>query len=206
MIEKDFYSLRYKSAKQVIMAKAKNSDKLPKMWIEQLVTGDYNGFSFPIVFQQQEGYKKYDILPTYTSSLLLFSERILSIFRQEGFIGWQTFPINLLDKQGEEIFGYSGFSVLGRSDAPNYSKSELIERANPYVVGGVERIYKGLYINIDTWDKSDFFIPKGTTKIVVSSRVFNIIQKSKLTNVSCSSLLNWEIPDFGMKIIRSKEV
>lgn len=201
----DFYKFSYKTTKQVIMATAINVDKestygKKEGWFALLQKGKYQSFEFPILFKQEEGFRKWDILLTYTGSLFLISEKMKALFQKENFTGWQTFPIKLIDKTGEEIPGYHGLSVLGKCGPVDFSKCQTIERPHPFIVEGIERICKGLYVGLDEWDGSDFFSPEGHSGTIVTKRVAKAIEKNKFTNVELINLFDWEMPEFGVKI------
>lgn len=82
---------------------------------ENLIKAKYEGINFPVTFKQVGGKKFTDILATGVPSQFLISERLEKILMANSITGWQTYPINLLDKKGNRIEGYSGFSVTGIS-------------------------------------------------------------------------------------------
>jgi len=163
----------------------------------RLIQSDYADISFPIIFKQEYGNKLRDILDTGWPSLFLISDKMKAVLENNDLTGWKTFPVIVLDKQGQEINGYYGFSITGRCGKINYSKSEIIEKRlvsnGPFI-----KYYKGLHISLDKWDGTDFFIPEDTLHIIITDRVRQIIQKSKITNVTLQSLAEYETSEYAL--------
>ena len=160
--------------------------------LNPLIYGDYEGISFPIVFKHEYGSKLRDILDTGWASLHLISDSLKELLETNGLTGWKTFPVKVLTKKNEEIPGYQGFSITGRCGAIDYKKGELIKKR--LIPGGpLWKSRKGVYIGLDQWDGSDFFIPKESRWIVVSQRAAELLKKSKLTNIELRNLAEIEL-------------
>ncbi|MFZ4499873.1 MAG: imm11 family protein [Minisyncoccia bacterium] len=161
------------------------SDDLAAEW--HLVMGDYSGISFPVVFKQEYGKKLQDILDTGWPSLHLISNKMKTVLEDNNLTGWKTFSVKVLDMQGQEIYGYHGFSVTGRCNKIDYGKSEIVEkRLVPN--GPLIKFYQGLHIEVDKWDGKDFFLPEKYFGIMITQKVAEIVKKSKLTNVLLENL------------------
>jgi hypothetical protein len=158
----------------------------------KLIKGQYGGINFPVIFKQKHGKKFNDILDTGWINLFLISDRMKKILEENKLAGWKTFSIKLYDKKENEIFGYQGFSVTGHCGPINYEKSEIIERRK-VPTGPICKFYKGEYVNLDTWDRSDFFIPEGTCQILITKEVAEILKKHKITNMLLENLADKEI-------------
>lgn len=142
-----------------------------------LITGDYKNIDFPVIFKQTHGNKMRDILDTERPNIYLISDRLKVVLEQNGLTGWKSFPIKLYDKKGNEIFGYHGFSITGRSGPTSYDNCEIIEKR--YVPNGpVCKFYKGVYIN--GWNGDDFFIPDGTVSIFITKKAADVLKKIRL--------------------------
>jgi hypothetical protein len=157
----------------------------------KLRTGQYDDILFPVQFKQESGKKMCDVLDTGSASFYLISDLMKKILEENNLTGWTTYRIKLYDKHNNELLGYCGFSVLGKCGPINYSKSPIIEkRLVPN--GPICKFYKGLYIDLDTWDGSDFFIPENRRGIIVTKKAADILRKSKLSNVLLRNLSDFE--------------
>jgi len=148
----------------------------------ELIAGNYNGIEMPVIFQQNSGKNLLDILDTGYANLLLISEKLKSVLKENKLTGWKTYPIKLYDKKGLEIIGYHGFSVTGRCGPIQYGKSEIIEK-RLISTGPVVKFYKGLSFGLESWDGSDFFSPKDTIRIITNEKVFQLMREQKISNL-----------------------
>ena len=155
----------------------------------KLIDGNYSEINFPIIFKQKSGKKLRDLLDTGFPSLYLISDKMKTILEENHLTGWKSYPIQLYDKKGNELFGYHGFSITGRCDPIDYEKSSIIEKQ--FVTNGpICKYYKGIFI--DGWDGSDFFMPKHTSQMIVTKKTADILKKYKLTNISLKNLADYE--------------
>ena len=191
---KDFFDFGSKlvlsNVQAIPIALKSDKNDLSDHW--KLIKGQYRGISFPVIFKQKHGKKINDIVDTGWVNLFLISDRMKKVLEENKLAGWKTFPIKLYDKKENEIFGYQGFSVTGRSGPINYEKSEIIERRK-VPTGPICKFYKGEHVNLDTWDRSDFFIPEGTCQILITEEVAEILKKHKITNMLLENLADKEI-------------
>lgn len=158
----------------------------------QLIRGEYGRLKFPLVFKQEYGNKLADILDTGWASLYLISDNLKKLLEHNGLSGWRTFPVAVLSKEGREIEGFHGLSITGRCGAIDFTKTEIIKKA--LVPGGpMGEFYKGLPIDIETWDNSDFFIPDNYFGIIISKQAFEILNGSHLSNIHLLSISEVEI-------------
>ena len=157
-----------------------------------LINGTYKGINFPVNFKQEYGKHLTDILDTGWPSLYLISDRMKEILEKNHLTGWKVFPINLYDKKNKEITGYHGFSTTGRCGPINYKKSTIIEK-RLVPTGPIYKYYKGLHIELDQWDGSDFFIPEKTCAIIITQKAANVLKKNKITNIRLKNLADMEM-------------
>ena len=197
----DFFRFNSKLLASTFQAHPINLDKQNKnsklFDYHKLIIGDYEGINFPVVFKQHYGNKFQDVLDTGHAGLFLISDRMNSILNDNSLTGWKTFPIKLLNKNDIEITGYYGFSVIGRCGPVDYSKCKIIEK-QLVPNSPISKYYKGLYVGLDEWDGSDFFLPKNTFGTVISSKAAEILKKNKLTNIQLTNLAEieksvWEV-------------
>jgi|WetSurMetagenome_2_1015567.scaffolds.fasta_scaffold611848_1 hypothetical protein len=159
----------------------------------RLIMSDFTNVTFPIIFKIGQGKKFGDLLDTYWGNLYLISDKFRNILEENSLSGWKTYPIKLLDKTETEITGYHGLSITGRCGSVDFNNSTIIEKQ--FVPNAPKaRYYKGLYVGLEKWDGSDFFLPEGYFGIVLSAKAADIIKKSKLTNIDLKNLMDVEIP------------
>ena len=164
----------------------------------KLLLGNYEGIDFPVVFKQEGGRKLLDILDTGTATLFLISDFLRDVLEEHSFSGWETFPVRVLNKKGEEVTGYHGFSITGRCGEVDYSKCEIIEKQMA-PNAPIMKYYKGIYVGLDKWDGSDFFMPQKYFGTIVSQKVRDVLTDKKLTNLELVKLANIETPEFALQ-------
>lgn len=163
----------------------------------RLLMGNYEGIEFPVVFKQAYGKRLDDVIRTGHAILFLISDKMKALLEENALTGWKTFAVKVLDKQGQAIQGYHGLSITGRCGKIDYNKSEIVEkRLVPNAPLG--KYYKGLYVGLDNWDGSDFFLPEKYFGTIITSRAAEVLKKSKLTNIRLENLAVIETPDFAL--------
>lgn len=163
----------------------------------EIVKGNYTGIDLPIIFKQSSGRKWTDILNPSSVSMYIVSQRFIELLEKNNITGWKTYPIIILDKEKKEVNGYVGFSIIGRSGAVDYKKSTVYEK-QLVPNGTMNKYYKGLYIDLDKWDNSDFFIPESSLQIIVTERVMKLIKKYKLTNIILQDVTDYEVSEYTL--------
>ena len=166
-------------------------DDVNEKW--NLILGNYEGIKFPLIFKVFQGTRWNDVVNTGWPSLYLISERMKNLLEENNLTGWQTFPVKVLDKKDNEITGYYGFSVTGRCNALlDYRQSPIIEKQ--YIANGpIVKFYKGVFFNIDSWDKSDFFFTENYYAIFITKKVSEILKKNKIIGLELENLADWEM-------------
>lgn len=160
---------------------------------DRLVEGLYEEINFPVVFKQEYGKKLVDILGTGWGTLYLISDKMKTILKENNLTGWKTFPIKLYDKKGIEILGYHGFSITGRCGPVDYQKAEIVNRQR-IPTGPICKTYKGLYVGLNEWDGSDFFIPDKSSFFIVTKKTATALKKDKTLNATLENLIDFEMP------------
>ena len=147
-----------------------NSYEGGKYMIDHLTYADYDAktypdyITFPVVFRIFDGSKLSDIISMrYTGMSALISDHVVEVLRQNNLTGWSTYPIVLLDKKGNAIGGYHGFTVTGRAGGV----IELVPE-NEIVF---EQRYKYQQWELSSWDGSDFAHIKGRYETICTERV-----------------------------------
>jgi hypothetical protein len=64
--------------------------------------------------------------------------------------------------------------------------------------GPLGKYYKGLYVDLDKWDGSDFFLPEGYYGTIITQKAAQIFKSNNVTNIKVKKLTEIETPDFAM--------
>ena len=96
------------------------------LWLDGL-----RDMTFPVVFRQDNdtgGVKLVDFINTGWGSISgPVSDRVISLLRDEGFTGWDTYPIEVYLKDGSKLPGYQGLTVTGRCNGLDPAATEQID-------------------------------------------------------------------------------
>src|SRR6218665_2702326 len=92
----------------------------------KLIQGDYSDITFPVIFKYSSGNKLNDVIDTGWAGLYLISNKMLTILEENNVSGFKAYPSLIIDKLGNPIKGYHGFSVTGRCGAIDYERPEII--------------------------------------------------------------------------------
>ena len=191
---KEFYEFGSKFSSAGFKSEGLNMQKgeLADQW--KLIKGEYDGISFPVTFKQYMGKRLKDVLNTGWPGLYLISDKLKANLEKSALTGWKTFPIKLLTKDNSEISGYQGLSITGRCGPIDYTKSEIIEKRS-VPNGPLSKYYKGLYIGLDKWDGTDFFLPGETFHTIITEKAALSLKRERLTNIiieNLSGIETWE--------------
>ena len=147
----------------------------------------------PLVFRHFTGGSRlHDVIGTGHATIDLLSDRVIDIFKEYGFTGWTTFPIELYGKKGVRIDGYNGFAVTGRCGPIDWSRGRKIRKPPPVPQGRSYDAWVGMYFDPNTWDRSDVFCPGETTYIIVTEPVMLALSDAKVTHILFKRLTEFE--------------
>ncbi len=191
----DFFHISTKMSSSVFQT---SPSGLKDMDDDRLLKGDYKNFNFPIVCRQEYGKKLADMIGTGYPSLYLISRKMKTLLEENHLTGWKTFDVLVLDKKGNTVEGYWGLSITGKCGRIDYRKCQIIEKK--MIPGGpLGRYYQGLYIGLDTWDGSDFFIPEESAWIILTKKAAGMLKEAGLTHLFLENLADIQTPDFALK-------
>ena len=154
---------------------------------DYLFHNEFEGAVFPIVFRQKKGYggnKLVDFLNLGSTTFGPVSDRVVDLLRDGGFTGWDTYPVEVLLKDGSRLPGYRGLMVTGGECDTDISLSEQVDTIGgrgPY--GHACTCLKGLPIVLDSWDGSDMFRLKSYGGVYISRRLRNALKDAKISNL-----------------------
>lgn len=143
--------------------------------------------SVPIEFVRAEGAMLHDLLGTTYASLVLVSARFRAVLEEEGFTGWTTFPVKVVDPDAQ-LGGYGGLAVIGRCGAIDDSLSEEILLPPPVAGGRSARALRGLCFPPGSWDGTDVFTAEGRADVIVVERVKEALERAGITNIEFDRL------------------
>lgn len=151
--------------------------------VESLAYGEYDDIH-PLIWKQDRNYgnKLRDVL-NCGLSLYLISDRFKNILNESGLTGWKSYPIILYDKNGKQIEGYNGFSIIGRAgNLYKFDTPPMDLRYSPKS--------DGYYFKFDEWDGSDIFrvFPH---LIVISKRFAEVLLNHKVSGIEIERLTDY---------------
>lgn len=129
---------------------------------------------FPVIYRHLDGRELRDILEFRSVNPPgLISERMKQLLEEEGITGWETYPVVIYDRKGNEINGYHGFSVTGRGgcrlELP-HPKEETYYYAKPEY-----NIWDSTQ-----WDGTDIFRIKGYNCGFCTQKVKDVLTKNHI--------------------------
>ena len=126
------------------------------------------------IFRHIDGKRMRDLLDMrYTGSHFLISDRLKSILEENRFTGWKCYPIELYDKKGNPITGYSGFTVTGHGGRLYRSFNKGWDSIGDYYLAW----------NPACWDGSDFFRFDNASHLLVTEKVMTVLKKNRVDAV-----------------------
>jgi hypothetical protein len=194
MENRDFYYFGSDYSQANITATTADFDSNINLY-EELFYGDYSSITFPLTYKIMLGSRLHDIVSTSYSCIRLINNKVKTIFEENQFTGYKTFPVIFLDKNNREIHGYHGLSVTGRSGFRNFSSSEIIDKV--LTTNEVIRKYKGFYV--DEWDGTDFFCARKSFATYVTPRVVEVLKKNKIGNFKPEHALDGIVDERGFE-------
>jgi hypothetical protein len=157
----------------------------------------------PIILQAISGGQVADVLWTSLPPLLCISQRLVDILFEHKFTGWGTFPVEVYDRKGVSLAGYSGFSIKSYAGKQDFSRCTIIMK--PPVPGfslPPVRFYIGTFFNETKWDGSDIFRIQHAV-MIVRKRVMQEFKKNRITNVRFTPLLETETSESIYKSLKN---
>ena len=149
----------------------------------KLTLGDFEGLEFPVIFREDRdsGKRFRDILDNRGGEMLI-SDRLKQLLFDNNITGWTSYPIRMYDKRGNEVYGYSGFSVTGRCGGTLEYRTDKVCYANGY------RFFEGLSFDIAQWDGSDIFMVNGNRSIIITKLVYKLFKENKIDAIEMFAL------------------
>jgi hypothetical protein len=112
--------------------------------------------------------------------------------------GWETFPVRVIGSNDEEVTGYEGLRVTGRSSVITIDKvhSDLVYENRKH---GSFPYYKGLYFDVASWDGSDLFAASdmGTAWVLATEKTKVAFERSGAQNIEFTPISDVRLPAVG---------
>ena len=105
------------------------------------------------------------------------TEKVIEVLSTNNITGWKTYPVEVYDKNENYIGGYHGLTITGRCMAVKPSLTEL------YVDSNGNKSFKGLPLDLETWNGSDLFLLQGLFPVYFTKKAVDAVKKNKLTNI-----------------------
>lgn len=125
----------------------------------------------------------------------LVSDSLAALIKASSLTGWISYPVDVRRHDGTPLGGYRALGVTGRCDRICYGEgySQRVERDFP---GGTFLHYKGLYVDVESWDGSDFIVGRDRKYqgIVVTERVRDLLRCHGAKNYSLTPVEDFEFP------------
>jgi hypothetical protein len=142
-----------------------------------------------------------DLIWTTSGAGLIISHDVLTALRSAGCSGWNTFPVQLFEKRGQQRDGFYGLSVCGRCGPINYERSSIVWREFP---GGWFPHFKGEYFDPSSWDGSDVFMEQADSRGHVTASIYGTTRTKSclelLENIAFRRLSDIEVDIAGIRI------
>lgn len=146
----------------------------------------------PVRLMAARGFQLADFLWSGYTEIACVAERIVHLLDLSHVSGWSTYSVELLDRKGQAIPGYSGFAVTGAECERDRSRSYIVSKPPPTPTGEEYEVYRGLYFDESQWDCSDMFWIRHRG-IVVTERTYQVLKLANITNVEFTALKDVEI-------------
>ena len=132
-----------------------------------------------------------DFVWTGNAGAVVVHRRVVRLFRDQGFTGWRSYVVSVIDKGGDYHPEYEGLVILGRCGPADLSRSAVVisQPQSEYQVGGTFPQFLGYYFSEDSWDGSDIFMEKPdaqgrtTAHVFVTERVRLALEAARVKNV-----------------------
>lgn len=180
---RNYLTTFYASPEMVIKAiETKDFDKAREIG-NKLSLGDFEGLEFPIIFREKRdsGKRFRDVLDNRGGEMLI-SDRLKQLLIDNNITGWKSYPICMFDKRGNEVHGYSGFSVTGRCGGTLEYRTDKVCYEDGY------RFFEGLSFDIAQWDGSDIFMVNGNRAIIITKLVYKLFKENKIDAIEMFAL------------------
>lgn len=155
----------------------------------ELEMGIYDNYKFPIVYREENGYsgkKMRDVLDNRNIVNYLISDRMRDLLINNNITGWKCYEIEMYDKKGNIIPGYSGFSTIGKCNSIiKIDYGNIVERKNAFYAVGAE-------FEINEWDGSDIFRMGNSGYRIITRKVRDLFKKNKITAIKMDRLTDYE--------------
>ena len=154
----------------------------PDLPFEQLALGTLVPEE-PVAFRVPQRRKVGDLVGTGSVAPSVVSPALVRCLDEHGSTGWSPFPIRVEGPLADELDGYRGLSVTGRSGPIDDALSERVVLP-PSVPGAPSMPHRrGFCPRPGSWDGSDLFVPEGTLFTCLTAPVRDALVAGRLVGL-----------------------
>ena len=162
-------------------------------WILVLFRGSSDALP-PLGLFAATGGRPADVMWSRYPPIFVVSDRVIDLLAGNGLTGWSTYAVEVRDKKGELVPGYRGFAVTGRAGDHDLHRVFVVQKPVWKGSDRLREVLRGIYLEDDSWDSSDFSLMGETSNIIVTEQVVRAFKKAKIRNVQFTRLPEVEIP------------
>lgn len=132
-----------------------------------------------------------DFVWTSNVGAIIVQRRVVKLLRDQGFTGWRSYVVSVIDKGGDYHPDYEGLAILGRCGCADLSRSVVV--LSKYPAGWFPH-FLGYYFPEESWDGSDIFMEtpdergRTTAHVFVTERVRLALETASVKNVKFERL------------------
>lgn len=143
----------------------------------------------------EEGCKAGDLLGMIP---FFVSDRVLRVFDDNGFVRYETFPVEVSGGRREPLPRYHGIAFHGRGGPLLEEESGCVWSVHADGTRKLMRTENGVVFDTSKWDGSDlFYLEELPGTRIVTARVKDALQKAEITN--CDFIPLEEVLRFPVK-------
>lgn len=162
-------------------------------WIVALYRGNAEAVP-PLGLFAATGGRPADMMWSRYPPIFVVSDRVIGLLTGQGFTGWSTYAVEVRDKKGELVPGYRGFAVTGRAGDHDLYRAFVVQKPVWKGSDRLREVLRGICLEDDSWDGSDFSFMGKTSNIIVTEQVVRAFRRAKIRNVQFTRLPEVEIP------------
>ncbi len=125
----------------------------------------------------------------------LINNEVKEVFERTGLTGWKSTPVKLEIKRGQFNYDYHRLFIIGAIGPILYDDAPILEKTVDLGYQMYKKKYKkGLILDLNTWDGTDFFMSTDTSGyIIISEKAKETIELTKTDNVIITPVQELEV-------------
>ena len=162
----------------------------------ELLRGNITPESSINIYHYMGGKHPQDVVWTSLIGVIAMHEKVFKLMENNDISGWKKYPVNVYDRYGKLYDDFAGISVTGKSGPLDWSGSQRVQVLTKSK--GSSPLYDliGATIEHEYWDGSDIFMPEGTTYLLATERLVEILKNINVRNIDYVRITEWRISEF----------